>query len=160
MGRAAMFVVMGFGMAFGFISINIRNATDRLTESQVGYYKYTLSRNLARTGIQRSLRYIDMNATVANYTPPTSGAFNGGTYTVQTTSLADTMWMNVTGTYADTSYVMRTKLQKLTKPFPVAKGAISVKATPLDLTMAGGASVDGHNYDSTGTSLDHSCPPG
>ncbi|HLF20453.1 MAG TPA: hypothetical protein VI704_06665, partial [Bacteroidota bacterium] len=86
MGRAAMFVVMGFGVAFGFISINIRNATDRLTESQVGYYKYTMARNLARTAIQRSLRYIDLNPTVQDYTPPTSGSFNGGTYTVSTST--------------------------------------------------------------------------
>ncbi|MBI3006676.1 MAG: hypothetical protein HYY49_14870, partial [Ignavibacteriales bacterium] len=116
MGRAAMFVVMGFGVAFGFISINIRNATDRLTESQVGYYKYTMARNLARTAIQRSLRYIDLNPTVENYTPPTSGSFNGGSYNVATTVNGDTMTLAVSGIYADTIYYMKAKLLKSTKP--------------------------------------------
>ena len=153
-----MFVVMGFGVAAGFISMNIRNATNLLTESQVGYYNYSMARNLARTGIQRSLRYIDLNPTVANYTPPTSGSFNGGTYTTSTTLSADTMWLDVTGTYADTSYNMKTKLLKSTKPFPGVNGAISVRATPIDITMTGQAGVDGRNYDSSGTALDSDCP--
>ncbi len=157
MGRAAMFVVMGFGLAAGFISMNIRNATNLLTESQVGYHNYSMARNLARTGIQRSLRYIDLNPTVANYTPPTSGSFNGGTYTTSTTQSADTMWLDVTGTYADTNYIMKTKLLKSTKPFPGVNGAISIRATPVDINMTGQAGVDGRNYDSSGTTLDGDC---
>jgi len=158
MGRAAMFVVMGFGVAAGFISMNIRNATNLLTESQVGYYNYSMARNLARTGIQRSLRYIDLNPGVPNYTPPTSGSFNGGTYTISTTLSSDTMWLDVTGTYADTSYDMKTKLLKSTKPFPQVNGAISIRAKKIDITMTGGAAVDGRNYDSSGTNLDADCP--
>jgi hypothetical protein len=153
-----MFVVMGFGVAFGFISINIRNATDRLTESQVGYYKYTMARNLARIGLKRTLRYIDMNPTVANYTPPTSGSFNNGSYRVETTSNQDTMWINVTGSFADTNYIMKTKLLKLTKPFPVPSGAMTIRASPLNLGASGQPTVDGRNYDSSGTNLDPSCP--
>lgn len=158
MGRAAMFVVMGFGVAAGFISMNIRNATNLLTESQVGYYNYSMARNLARTGIQRSLRYIDLNPTVANYTPPTSGSFNGGSYSVSTTVSQDTMFLNVTGTYADTNYYMKTKLLKSTKPFPGVNGAISVRASPISINFSGQAGVDGRNYDSSGTNLDSDCP--
>ena len=156
MGRAAMFVVMGFGLAAGFISMNIRNATNLLTESQVGYHNYSIARNLARTGIQRSLRYIDLNPLVANYTPPTSGSFNGGSYTVSTTLSQDTMWLNVTGTYADTNYVMRTKLLRSTKPFPIPTGAMSIKASPVNFTTSGNPTVDGRNYDSSGTTIDSS----
>ncbi len=158
MGRAAMFVVMGFGLAAGFISMNIRNATNLLTESQVGYYNYSMARNLARTGVQRSLRYIDMNPGIPNYTPPTSGSFNGGTYTTSTTQSGDTMWLNVNGVYADTSYLMKTKLLKSTKPFPAVKGAVSIRASPIDINMTGQAGVDGRNYDSSGTNLDSDCP--
>ncbi|MBI4427602.1 MAG: hypothetical protein HY562_00615 [Ignavibacteriales bacterium] len=158
MGRLAMLVVMGFGVAFGFISINIRNATNALTESQVGYYKYTMARNIARTGIQRSLRYIDLNPSVENYRPPSSGSFNGGSYTASTSMSGDTMWLDVRGTFADTNYFMKTKLFRQTKPFPVVNGAISVRASPLLLTMTGKAGVDGKNYDSSGTNLDADCP--
>lgn len=157
MGRLAMIVVMGFGVAFGFISVNIRNTTNALTESQVGYYKYTMARNIARTGIQRSLRYIDLNPTIENYRPPASGSFNGGSYAASTSMNGDTMWLDVRGTYVDTNYVMKTKLFRQTKPFPVVNGAISVRASPLLLTMTGKAGVDGKNYDSSGTNLDSDC---
>lgn len=157
MGRAAMFVVMGFGVAAGFISMNIRNATNLLTESQVGYYNYSVARNLARTGIQRSLRYIDLNPKVENYTPPTSGSFNGGSYIVSDSVRADTMWLNVTGTYADTNYVMRTKLLRSTKPFPVLTGAVGIRANLTSFQMSGNANIDGNGALADGTD-DPSCP--
>ena len=158
MGRTALILIMGLGFGFGYISSQIRSAMDLLTASQEGYYKYAMARNIARVAIHRSLRYIDRNATVANYTPPTTGSFNGCSYTASTTISADTMWLNVSGTYADSTYYMRTKLLMGTKPFPTVTGAIGVRASPLDLTMTGGASVDGRNYDSTGTALDPNCP--
>jgi len=48
---------------------------------------------------------------------------------------------------------MNAKLLRTTKPFPSVRSAIGVRATPVNFRVAGGAQVDGHNYDSTGTHL-------
>ncbi len=154
MGRAALFVVMGLGVGFGYISYSVRNVVNSLTSAQVAYYKYTLARNIARDAVHRSLRYIDRDTNP----PPTSGSFNGGTYTVSSTLSVDTMWLNVEGTYVDTTYRMYTKLLLGTKPFPGATGAVGVRANSLKLTFTGGATVDGHNYNADGTALDSECP--
>ena len=154
MGRAAMFVVMGLGVSFGYISYSIRDLVRTLTDAQVSYYKYSLARNIARDAVHRSLRYIDRGTNP----PPTSGSFNGGTYTVSSSTLVDTMWMTIRGTYADTSYSMYTKLLLGTKPFPSPTGAVGVRANSLGLTMTGKASIDGRNYTADGSALSTSCP--
>jgi hypothetical protein len=145
---------MGLAMAFGYISNSIRGANETLTEAEINYYKYMIARSVARNAVHRSLRYIDRGTNP----PPTTGAFNNGTYTVSTKTSVDTMWMDVTGTYAASTYTMFTKLLLGTKPFPGLTGAVGVRANSLDLAFKGGATVDGRNYTEDGSALSSSCP--
>lgn len=146
MGRTAVILVIGLGIAFGFISNSIRSSVDLLTGSATAYNKYSFARNLARTAIHANLRAYDVPLDPI----PTTGAFNGGTWTVRDSTNADTLWIRSTGYYADSAYTMRVRLLRLTKPFPVPDAAIGIRATPVTFTMNGKASVDGHNHDLNG----------
>ncbi|MBM4160335.1 MAG: hypothetical protein FJ217_04455 [Ignavibacteria bacterium] len=149
MGRASLFLVLGLSLAFGIIGFSMRRTTTSLVEAQTGYSKYLFARNLARTAIHTTLRAFDRNLTPI----PEAGAFNGGSYAVQYQENHDTLWLKSTGMYAESTYTMRVKLFRTTKPFPRVGAAIGIRATPVNFLIAGHAKVDGRNYDSTGTNL-------
>jgi hypothetical protein len=148
MGRAALFLVLGLSVAFGFIGGSLRNSAEALTGAQVGYYKYSFARNLSRLAVNRHLRYIDRGLT-----PPTSATFEGGSYSVSTSSSGDTLRIVSRGTYAESTYVMRVKLLFTPKPFPIADAAIGIRAEPAAMNFTGKASVDGHNWTADGSAL-------
>ena len=151
MGRTALFMVLGLGMAMGYIGINMYRTSEMATEIQYAYLKYMNSRNLARAAVHAALRSYDKNLT------PVTGVytnFNGGTFgldSLWSSSNLDTLRMVTRGTYAESTYTMRLRLFRTTRPFPTVNGAIAVRATPVALNLSGHAQVDGHNYDSTGT---------
>ncbi len=147
MGRTAVILVMGLGIAFGFVSNSIRSSVEILTEGATSYNKYSFARNLARTAIHATLRAYDRGLDPM----PTTGSFNGGSWNVQLTTSVDTLWIVSTGTYADSSYTMRVRLLRSTKPFPVPNSAIGIRAAPVNFKISGGASVDGHNWNLAGT---------
>lgn len=153
MGRTALFLVLGLGIAMSYAGLQIYQSGEIATEAQYAYLKYMNARNLARVAVHAALRTYDRNQT------PATGVdtrFNGGTFRLDSlwsSANLDTLRLVTRGAYADSSYVMRVKLYRTTRPFPTVKGAISVRATPVLLTLSGHASVDGHNYDSTGTNL-------
>lgn len=149
MGRASLLLVMGLGVVFGIIGLSMRGSTNYLVTAQTGYFKYSEARNLARMAIHTTLRAYDRNL----YPIPTSGMFNGGAYNVINAESGDTLWLTSTGTFADSSYTMKVKLLRTTKPFPGVNAAIGIRATPVTFSMNAKAQVDGHNYDATGTSL-------
>jgi hypothetical protein len=149
MGRTAVLLVIGLGIAFGFISNSIRSSVDILTETAVSYTNYSYARNLARTAIHATLRAYDRGLDPI----PTTGSFNGGTWNVNLTTSADTLWIVSTGTYADSSYTMRVKLARSTKPFPAVNAAIGIRATPIDMNFSGHPNVDGRNWNADGTAL-------
>jgi hypothetical protein len=129
--------------------MSMRGSTNTLVIAQTGYFKYSEARNLARMAVHTTLRAYDRNLSPI----PTSGTFNGGSYHVHTTELGDTLWMTSTGTFADSSYTMKVKLLRTTKPFPGVNAAIGIRATPVAFSLSGHAQVDGHNYDETGATL-------
>ena len=153
MGRTALFLVLGLGMAMGFIGVQIYRSSQSAAEVQYAYLKYMNARNLARASVHAVLRTYDKNLA------PTVGSntsFNGGTFRLDslwTSANSDTLKLVTRGTYADSAYIMKVKLFRTTRPFPTVGGAISIRATPVSLSLSGHASVDGHNYDSTGTNL-------
>ena len=149
MGRASLFLVLGLSLAFGIIGFSMRRTTNSLVEAQTGYSKYLFARNLARTAVHTTLRAFDRNLTPI----PEAGSFNGGSYTVQYHELGDTLWLRSTGMYAESTYTMRVKLLRTTKPFPRVGAAIGIRATPVNFLIAGHAEVDGRNYDSIGAKL-------
>lgn len=152
MGRTALILVMALSAVFGIIGVNLRNTTRDLTQAHVGYYEYTNARNLARTAVHRYLRYVDG---IPGYSgsPVTSATIGAGSYVVTPVTVGDTLWLTSVGTYGDSSYTMKVKLLFTPKPFPQASGAIGIAATPAAITFAGKAWVDGHNWDSTGSTL-------
>ncbi len=149
MGRAAVLMVIGLGIAFGIISNSMRSSMNTLTAYEVSYNKYSFARDLARTAIHATLRAYDRGLNPI----PTTGTFNTGSWNVQLTTVGDTLWMVSTGTYEDSSYTMNVELYRSTKPFPQSNSAIGIRAAPVNFKISGGASVDGHNWDITGTSL-------
>jgi hypothetical protein len=149
MGRAALLLVMALGIMFAIIGLNMNGSSGYLVKAQSGYAKYTTARDLAQMAVHTTLRAYDRNLSPI----PSSGSFNGGTYTVAHTESGDTLWLTAKGFCADSSYTMKVKLLRTTKPFPTVTSAIGIRATPVNFSLSGKAQVDGHNYDSTGTNL-------
>jgi hypothetical protein len=155
MGRTALLLVMGLGMAMGVISYNISGTTQRALENNFTYYKYMYARNLARTAIHTALRSYDNG----NITPDTVNAkpFAGGSYRIVSLSTSpspgDTLWMTARGTFADTSYTIYVTLFRTTRPFPQVNSALGVLATLQTFNMNGKPQIDGRNYNANGTAL-------
>lgn len=154
MGRAAIFLVMGLGIAMGFIGKNITDTTGRALEANYSYLKYMYARNLARAAIHAALRTYDRNLD-----PDTTTVFPfaGGTYQVYSirysASPRDTIWMKSRGRYTDTSYTMDLSLFRSTRPFPTANSAIGIRASPVTFGMSGQPEVNGNNHNADGTAL-------
>lgn len=155
MGRTALLLVMGLGMAMGIISYNISDTTERALENNYTYYKYMYARNLARTAIHAALRSYDNG----NITPDTvnSKPFAGGSYRIVNLSTSaspgDTLWMTARGTFADTNYTIYVTLHRSTRPYPQVNSALGVLATLQSFTMNGKPQIDGRNYSADGTTL-------
>ncbi|MCI0706929.1 MAG: hypothetical protein L0Y80_05510 [Ignavibacteriae bacterium] len=154
MGRAALFMVMGLGIAMGTISYNISGTTERALENNYTYYKYMYARNLARTAVHATLRGYDRNED-----PDTTQvvSFADGEYQIlsaqYSASPRDTVWLTAEGRFADTSYTMFVKLYRTTKPFPSVRSAIGIRASPITFDLIGQPSIDGRNYNADGTAL-------
>ena len=148
MGRASIFAVMGLGIFFAVVGLNMQGSTSYLVKAQMGYEKYTIARDLARLAVHTTLRAYDRGLSPI----PTSGAFNGGTYKVTIKASGDTLWLTTVGTYADSSYTMNVRLLRSTKPFPKVNATLGIRATPVAFALTK-VTIDGHNYDSTGTKL-------
>ena len=148
MGRAALLLVLGMAVAFGFIGANLRSSGEALTGAQVGYYKYSFARNLSRLAVNRHLRYVDRGVT-----PPSTANFEDGSYAVDTTSSGDTLTIVATGMYAESTYTMRVKLLFTPKPFPTSESAIGMISNNSEFNISGKATVDGHNWSADGSTL-------
>ena len=138
MGRAALIVVMGLGVAFGFIGFSLNQTSTSAVEAQMEYLLYTIARNLARDAVYLALRAIDRGESFSKM----DGEFNGGSYSVELSASIDTMWMTSTGTYEDKSYQIKLKLMRGTKPFPSVNGTVVFRATPVDFNMSGGSYIE------------------
>lgn len=149
MGRTALLLVLGLGAAFAVIGINLRNSGNQATEYQVGYHKYASARNLARTAVHARLRAIDRGESL---TGRSDGSFNDGTFYTQvdTLSTVDTIVMNAYSQFEESTYTMRLKLYRYSKPFPVPTAAVGIRATPVDFSMQGSAHIDGADHDADG----------
>jgi uncharacterized protein (UPF0333 family) len=153
MGRTALFLVLGLGMAMGFIGFQIYRSGELATDTQYAYLKYMNARNLARTSVHAALRAYDRGPTPAT---GVSTYFNNGNFKLNSLSSSsdeDTLWIATEGTYAESTYTMRLTLLRTAKPFPGMNAATAIRATPVSLTLTGHASIDGHNHDWTGTHL-------
>ncbi|MBI4417783.1 MAG: hypothetical protein HY563_03335 [Ignavibacteriales bacterium] len=149
MGRTALLLVLGLGAAFAVIGINLRNSGTAATEHQVGYHKYASARNLARTAVHARLRAIDRGESLIGRT---DGSFNDGTfYTLVDSGMTlDTIYMNAFSQFAESTYTMRLRLYRYSKPFPMVNSAVGIRASPVDFKLQGSAQIDGRDHDSNG----------
>jgi hypothetical protein len=154
MGRAAILLVMGLGIAMGYIGKNILNTTEQSLYGNYTYFKYMYARNLARTAIHAALRTYDRN------TNPTTDwvAFADGQYrlsSLTTSNYGDTLWMTSEGKFADTSYTIYLTLFRTIKPFPDVNAAIGFNATPATIGFSGNApiTISGFDHGMDGTQL-------
>ncbi|HCA78425.1 MAG TPA: hypothetical protein DEP53_01690 [Bacteroidetes bacterium] len=153
MGRTALFLVLGLGMAMGFIGLQMYRADEAAIQTQYAYLKYMNARNLARASVHTALRAFDKNVTPEVLVKT---RFNNGTFQIDSLAPSadfDTLQMITRGTYAESTYVMRLKLHRSTRPFPTVGAAIGIRAAPISFSLNGHASVDGRAYDTTGTHL-------
>lgn len=151
MGRTAMLMVLGLGVAMAMIGFQINRSSAFATNTQYAYLKYMNARNLARTSVHATLRTYDRGQT-----PPTgvTTSFNNGSFKLDSLTASgngDTLRIVTEGTYAESTYTMRLTLFRSTKPFPSVNAAIAIRATPVSFSLSGKASVDGYNYDITGS---------
>jgi hypothetical protein len=122
-------------------------------ETQYAYLKYMNARNLARASVHAALRTYDRNVTPE---VQVKTRFNNGTFQIDSLAASadlDTLSMITRGVYAESTYVMRLKLYRSTRPFPTVGAAIGIRAKPVSFSLSGKASVDGRAYDTTGTIL-------
>ena len=153
MGRSALILVMMLGVVFGIIGININSTNTSLVESQSGYYNYSFARNLARIGINRSLRACDKHLSDTTYHPPSSGLFNDGSYAIDFNKIDDTVKMISKGIYADTNYTMKVTLIRVVRPFPSINASIGVTAPFQTVKFSGKPTIDGTNHDINGNDI-------
>jgi len=149
MGRTALLLVLGLGAAFAVIGINLRNSGSAATEHQVGYHKYASARNLARTAVHARLRAIDRGLSLLGRL---EGEFNDGEFYTQVDSAGslDTIYMDSYSQFAESTYHMKLKLYRYSKPFPVVNSAVGIRASPVDFKLQGSANIDGRDHDSNG----------
>jgi len=148
MGRTAMLLVLGLGVALGLIGFQINRSAAIATNTQYAYLKYMNARNLARTAVHAMLRAYDRGDSSITQTD-----FGGGTFRLVglPQHSGDTIRLVTEGSYADSTYTMRVTLFKTTAGFPTVKAAMAIRATPIDFTTKGPPVVDGHNYNLAGT---------
>lgn len=155
MGRTALLLVTGLGMAMGIISYNISSTTERALQNNYSFYKFMYARNLARTAIHSALRTYDNNKN-----PDTTKVvpFSGGTYQVLSAKSSgappDTLRMSVKGSYTDTSYMIKVTLRRDVSPFPDnITAAVGIRTTGVTFKNDGEPIIDGRNYTMDGVTL-------
>lgn len=150
MGRTALLLVLGLGAAFGVIGINLRNSGTMATQYQVGYHKYASARNLARSAVHARLRAIDRGLSLLGRL---DGSFNGGTFHTMVDSGAtiDTIYMQSYSQFEESTYYMKLRLYRYSKPFPVPNSAVGIRATPVNFKLQGSAGIDGRDHTVDGT---------
>ncbi len=136
-------------MVFAFIGNSIRSTTDFLVQSQTGYQKYSLARDMANLGLHRHLRYSDRGVAA----PANPVNYNGGQYSITSVTSGDTIWITSVGQYAESTYTVKAKLLHTPKPFPTAKAALGSSAHPTTINYTGQAAVDGRNWNADGSAL-------
>ncbi|MDI6780065.1 MAG: hypothetical protein QME25_07750 [Bacteroidota bacterium] len=152
MGRVAIILVFGLAVAFGIISWSLSRSNILTVETTMGYYKYSTARNIARSAINLALRGIDDTTFLHNkVTDSFQRNLMGGQCQVSGQKiLPDTLILNASGFYADTTYRIRTVLQSFPKPFPGISAAVGLQVNNVIFDMVGNPTINGNNHDING----------
>jgi len=152
LGRSAFILFIGLVVEFGIFTFGMNNSFEKLSASEEGQYKNSYARTIARYAIHAMLRgYAEGSSPI-----PTSGSYDRGTYSLNTATHGDTLWITSVGTYSDSHYTMKVKLLRTTKPFPISRGALDIRSTLVSYTFPPGIEIDGRNHSEDGRTLIHS----
>jgi hypothetical protein len=117
-GKAALFLVLGFGLIFAYFIHNVNSYSTDSVENMVDYYNETYSHNLAVSGANMALNRIFINDTWD--TGYDHLDFSGGDiHVVVSDTIGENVYIFSYGTYNGTSSLVRVKL----KPSSYAKFA-------------------------------------
>lgn len=161
MGKMALIIVVGLSMTVGIVGYTLNKSKTGLVENVAGFAKYTNCRNIAHTGVNMMLRKLDRNDS-SFVNPLQRGQMTwlvanvmSGLCSVSVKlanpAFLDTVLLTSKSYLMDTSYSMKLRLRRSPIPFPAIGAAIGVRAAPAAVQVNGNVTVDGHNYDSTGT---------
>lgn len=149
MGRTALLVVLGLGLAFNIFTYNLHKSNASLSEKQMDYVRMNVARNLARSAVHMVLRAYDRGENPSSF----DAEFNNGVARAEVTTSGDTMWMSTEGVYEEKTYPIELVLMRGTKPFPNVNAAAGIRVNPVDFKMSGSPTIDGRNWNETGTAL-------
>jgi hypothetical protein len=150
MGRTAILLVLGLSALIGTYSYIINNTAAEGTKNIAKYYYGTQARDIAHSAVNVVLYKVDENVGVSADTTFT-GSYQGGSYTIHKTASGDTLWLDVRSTYVDTQYVMKLKLLRYPKPFPVMAGAVNISSDSITFSMNKQSEVDGRDTNPDGS---------
>ncbi len=162
MGRMALIIVLGLAFTVGIVAYSLNISKSGTVSNVGGFGKYATARNIAHTAVNIALRYLDKNdSTFAASKTLNVNVMNGSaTVTFQYDSAGyvpgistDTMNMTCNATFMDSTRTMNLRLQRSPVPFPTLGAAIGIRAKPVNFNASGHPTVDGRNYDITGTTL-------
>lgn len=157
MGRMALIIVVGLSLTLGIVGFSLNRSKTGTVENVAGFHKYTTARNIAHTAVNMALRALDRNDStfIANRTMSVSAM--GGSATVSFTypnmASLDTIDLNASSTYMDTTKSMSLRLFRRPVPFPAIGQAVGLRVPNVDFSMTGSPSIDGRNHDINGALL-------
>jgi len=157
MGRMAIIIVIGLSITVGIVGYSLNNSKTGTIENVAGFDKYTMSRNIAHTGVNMALRALDRNDSlfIANKTIETK--LMGGSAKVTLSypffPAIDTIDLTARATFMDTTRLMRLRLHRRPVPFPVVNEAVGLRVKNVNFSMSGAATIDGHDHSMVGALL-------
>ena len=168
MGKMALFLVMGLVVAVGVVTFTINRSKSSLVENVTGFDKYAIARNIAHTGVNMLLRRFDYSKETTD-TLNNGGTVNfalstmGGSCVLTAAAIhpppaTDTIDINCTTTFMDTTKTMKLRLRRQPIPFPTVGEAVGLRVPNVDFKISGSGSgtkgfIDGRNHDINGNLL-------
>ena len=145
MGKLAILIVLGLGLAFGFIGYTVNRANVDRVENISGYFKYSVARNIAHTAVNLALYQLEKGDTTSFRTSVMDGACR-----VNMIFTNDTLNLVSRGEFMDTSYTMDLTLRRIAKPFPEIESAVTINIQNVEFISKGSGSIDGRDHDLNG----------
>jgi hypothetical protein len=153
----AIIIVIGLSLTVGIVGYSLNLSKSGTLENIAGFDKYTTSRNIAHTAINMALRALDRNDSDFIASRYLSVSLMGGNAAVSLTfptfPAIDTVDLEATAQFMDTSRIMRIRLHRQPVPFPVLRSAVGLRITNPDFSMSGTPDIDGHDHDIDGNLL-------
>ncbi len=167
MGRAALIIVLGFGVTLAIMSRAITGRLSDAVENSTGYYQKTRAKNIASSAAEIYLRKMRQGEIGNGNGTYSMSSIMGGSVTIKVDStvdkspatLPDTALMTTIATYQgvkDSAVILVAQNLSITEPS--ITGALSVSnGGKVGLKTSNSTTIDGLNYDINGNRDSLSC---